>query len=464
MQFVVIDVVNIRIEKLQVRNFKSFKDIIINFTDFNVIIGANSSGKSNLTQVIRFLRDVEDFGIEDAISLQGGIEYISNYGIKYRQPTTFSIDVSYNVKENENNQLRILSIKEGIDFVSSLDSFSYELELKFDPQMEKIAKTVEKITIICSNQETYPGVHPKTGGMILYDKNERRYGSESLITRVTITGTHRTKKPDFKAQVSRMKQDSDGELIVEDYASEVLWSMANDAANIQKRFEKGASLLEAFSKAIPDPKGIFKGISIFDFDPKVLKKGCNYSAKTSLEEDGRNLPIVLKKINSNSKNRQKLKRILEQFFPQVKEVQFESFKDKSTVFKIKETFDRRRGGYLHSPFISDGTANIIALMIATEFGGSHPVIIEEPERNMHPKLMNKLMEMMKSVARSRQIITTTHNPEFIKWIELDSLLLIHRDPDGFSNVVKPAEIDQVRVFVENNIGIESIFVNDIFGV
>jgi len=68
----------IPIKTIKAKNFKSFKDIEINLSDFNVIIGPNSAGKSNFLSILQFLRDIINSGIENAISLQGGLDYMLN--------------------------------------------------------------------------------------------------------------------------------------------------------------------------------------------------------------------------------------------------------------------------------------------------------------------------------------------------------------------------------------------------
>ena len=45
---------------------------------FNVLIGANASGKSNFLTILKFLKDIAESGLNNAISMQGGIEYIRN--------------------------------------------------------------------------------------------------------------------------------------------------------------------------------------------------------------------------------------------------------------------------------------------------------------------------------------------------------------------------------------------------
>src|SRR5208337_2279137 len=69
------------IKTIRVKNFKSFKDVEVHLGDFNVLIGANASGKSNFIHIIEFLRDIQRHGLENAISLQGGPEYLTNLNI-----------------------------------------------------------------------------------------------------------------------------------------------------------------------------------------------------------------------------------------------------------------------------------------------------------------------------------------------------------------------------------------------
>src|SRR3989337_1324301 len=40
------------------------------------------SRKSNLVQVFKFLRDIGEYGLDNAISMQGGAEYLRNAGTK----------------------------------------------------------------------------------------------------------------------------------------------------------------------------------------------------------------------------------------------------------------------------------------------------------------------------------------------------------------------------------------------
>ncbi|WP_443146893.1 AAA family ATPase [Petrotoga sp. 8T1HF07.NaAc.6.1] len=88
-------------------------------------------------------------------------------------------------------------------------------------------------------------------------------------------------------------------------------------------------------------------------------------------------------------------------------------------------------------------------------------IIEEPERNIHPSLISGVVLMLKEASQKKQIIVTTHNPEMVRHTDLESILLISRDKEGFSNISRPVEKKEVKTFLKNEIGIEELYVQDL---
>jgi energy-coupling factor transporter ATP-binding protein EcfA2 len=84
------------IKTIHVKNFKSFKEARVDLGKFNVLIGANASGKSNFIHIIEFLRDIERHGLDNAISLQGGPEYLTNLNIGSHEGLSVEVIVSVN--------------------------------------------------------------------------------------------------------------------------------------------------------------------------------------------------------------------------------------------------------------------------------------------------------------------------------------------------------------------------------
>jgi len=101
---------------------------------------------------------------------------------------------------------------------------------------------------------------------------------------------------------------------------------------------------------------------------------------------------------------------------------------------------------------------IIALIIALYFDSKPIIIIEEPVRNIHPYLISRLVNMMKEVSEEKQIIITIHNPEVIKHEGLENIFLVSRNKEGFSTISKPSEKEEVEIFLENELGIEELYV------
>lgn len=73
------------IKKMTISNFRSFDHLEIALNDFNILIGSNASGKSNFIEVFKFLRDITNHGLKNAISMQGGVEYLRNISLNSSQ-------------------------------------------------------------------------------------------------------------------------------------------------------------------------------------------------------------------------------------------------------------------------------------------------------------------------------------------------------------------------------------------
>ena len=84
---------------ISVTNFKSFREMSFHPESFNILIGSNASGKSNLIQVFIFLRDIAKYGIGNAISLQGGVDYLRNTAIGPAEDLSFKIEYTLEEKK-----------------------------------------------------------------------------------------------------------------------------------------------------------------------------------------------------------------------------------------------------------------------------------------------------------------------------------------------------------------------------
>ncbi|KAF5431016.1 putative ATPase [Candidatus Methanophagaceae archaeon] len=185
------------------------------------------------------------------------------------------------------------------------------------------------------------------------------------------------------------------------------------------------------------------------------------TGKTELEHDGSNLAIVLKNILDDRKKAERISNLIKDLLPFIEEITVEKLPDKSLLASLKEVYYGKT--VLPAFLISDGTINITALIIALYFEAKPLIIIEEPERNIHPYLISKVIDMMNDVSerQKKQIIVSTHNPEVIRYTDRENILLVHRDDKGFSQISRPTEKEEVKIFLENKMGMEELYVQNL---
>ncbi len=66
------------ISRIVLKNWKNFKEVDVPLTDRVFVVGPNASGRSNLLDVLRFLRDIAKpgGGLQKAVTDRGGISKI----------------------------------------------------------------------------------------------------------------------------------------------------------------------------------------------------------------------------------------------------------------------------------------------------------------------------------------------------------------------------------------------------
>src|SRR5581483_2743963 len=67
---------SLRMLRLHLINFLSYRSAVLDLGDFVVLVGPNSSGKSNAVAAIKLLREIPFHGLPTAISRRGGFRQL----------------------------------------------------------------------------------------------------------------------------------------------------------------------------------------------------------------------------------------------------------------------------------------------------------------------------------------------------------------------------------------------------
>ena len=408
------------ISRIRVKNFKSFKEIDLELGDLNVFVGANASGKSNLVNVFSFLRNIAQHGLENAISLEGGADYLLNTAIGIDRPLEVLLCFKINL-EGKTDKL-LSNYTEG--------RYSFSIQFHDDYQFEVIKDN------------------------LIFSEKPISFEDKSVL------------KTDYKKLLVEIIRTNGEDTIIHKYGRSSypiisVQSKLNYKDTDFEQNEKSLFLENPFFNLTTRNNCNWENLAIYDFDPNSSKKSTSIMGLRDLDEDGGNLSLVIKNILQNKDLKRKFLNLTGLMLPFVGDLRVNQGMDKSVLFGVKESYSNGSDVYMPASFLSNGTINAIALIVALYFEESAPKIFEEPERNLHPKLLAQLMDIFGEVAEKKQIIITTHNPELVRHAPLENLFLVSRDKEGFSTIKKPIDNHEVQVFLDGEVGIAELFVQDL---
>lgn len=407
-----------RIRNIKAENFKSYKKFSVDLNNLNFIIGGNASGKSNFVNILKFVNDIICYGLDDAILLQGGIKYLFNSNS--RKNSSILLNLEIDLEEEEKSIFEIFPSEKNLYLPNLL---KYSLKIKPNEKGEGYKVTNEKIEIKFEQL-----------------KNE----SDNFIV-----------NDSFCLNVNK---DSNGK-ISDNFHNEKNCDEFLTLNHIERFIKRGGNLLFNFFYAF----GIFyrydSKIKIYNFDVNLLKSPSSIVARSELEENGSNLVNIIQQLLKNKAKKEKLNELIRIILPFIDDIKIENNVNRSVFFKVKESYNKKE---FPSYMLSDGTVNILAVIIALYFQDDNDIIVlEEPERNIHPKLLSTLVNILTDVSRQKQIFVTTHNPFIVKEANLRNIILVSRDDSGISEISKPLEDERIKKFLENDLGIEELFVDGI---
>jgi len=454
------------ITKLTIENFKSFDRVEVELRDFNVVVGPNAAGKSNLIEAVVFLKDVAEHGLEDAVAIHGGMKVLRNFNADVDQLLHVGVEYDEFVKADE----QIAAMDESFD----IDEIRHRILRRNDDKILGVKK-----------------------GRVAYDFSIRPHkrgdgfsvARDELSQRITLVKMMQVEEDEGEWFVPMpLLRDFSYYREVETLVEGALTLNQRNGrlhVRINPSLDKNIELTDAFPILLHVPSrhssrslmlespylrtvdyqfwDALENTRIYDFDPKKPKQAVPIAGVKKLDGDGGNLAIVLQEILRRAKNRRRFVNLVSDLLPFVDSVGVDTLAYNSLLAKLTE---RRSSGKrdLSVAWASDGTISVLAMVAALFFEKGELAVFEEPERNMHPQLIGRLVQMMKEASENKQIILTTHNPEMLRHSDLEDILLVQRDDDGNSAITRPADSATLKIFLENELGIEDLFVQNLLAI
>jgi len=395
------------ISRIEVSNYRCLKRISQDLNPFQILVGPNASGKTTFLDVITFMSDIVNKGVDEAIiarspnyfdltwsGLGGDIEM----AIECRIPDTV------NKLMEESKEMKYIR---------------YELKIGLSEINEHTIKG-ERLALIKENKKDqtiiskldFPDFPTKISESIL--NKELNSGSFRLILEKDFIG-----ESYIIPEMSKDKMD--------------FWSfgfkfgpqrtiLSNLPAD-ETKFPASTWLKEFLNNSIQK----------LVLNSQKISKASRPGQGRNFLPDGSNLPWVIEDLKN--KHQESFNDWLEHVktaLPDIEEINVHEFPDtKFKYLKIKYN----NGIEVPSWTASDGTLRLLALTLIAylpDFKGIF--LIEEPENGVHPKVMETVFQSLSSVYDA-QILLATHSPVILGIADLKDVLCFAKTKEGITDIV-----------------------------
>jgi len=343
------------IEKISIQNFKSLKNVDFEPCSVSVIIGPNNSGKTNFFKAISSLSEI------------------------FSDKSGFFNNLRHN-RFKENN----ISLNEDISFEVIFKESDSKIYFSLDIQSRehKSGEPYFELKII----EVLNGFDLIRDPVDLYDYAGLKYYMKAA-------------NYNFDEQYKVIKTSP--EMIV-------CYAKNDDEMRFTcEKISEVASFIEICQRLLP----YFNNLKIYKPDIKnIIHNQYNSNNPSELKNDASNLIPYLSFLKHHHKNIfNQISNDLSVFNSNISELFFKINKHgKESLYFVDNA-----GNHIEPEDVSDGLIYFLAILaIIHQHTPPRILLLEEPERNLHPRRIAEPIELIKQIAQDKniQIIFTTHSP------------------------------------------------------
>ena len=363
-----------QLTRVWARNFKSIRELDLELGPLTVLVGPNASGKSNVLDVLRFIRDAFEKNLDSAVADRHGID---------------------NFKRN------------------SPDGGTRDVEIGFEVELHRFRMQYSFVL------RAYAGAYRVEREVGKFTSTVDRHAMEELEIR-----NGRVVKPKW---LNHLRLDT-SELAFPKLVH-VMFTLLNNESEVIH--ESDIAYDDAIGSLV-----VIEAMRFYRLFPDTMRKPERPMNTHILDEDGKNLASVLREMSRRkSQFIAEINSCLGQIAPGVKHVVVQQ----SGGYLIVNVWhpsstNSTRGAWFDLSQESDGTVRALGLLAAFYQDGFASLIgFEEPELMVHPGALPVLAEVMVEASHRSQVVVTTHSPDLIDRLPVESLRAVEMR-DGCTEV------------------------------
>lgn len=394
------------ISRIEVSNYRCLKRISQDLNPFQILVGPNASGKTTFLDVITFMSDIVNKGVDEAIIARSP-NYLdltwSGLGGDIEMAIECRIPDSVNKLMEESKEMKFIR---------------YELKVGLS-EMDVHSIKGERIIIFKRNEDQnrltrnlFPDFDFSEKGDIL-NKKFALGNSKPIIKKNPILNDNFYPEIYSKSSGGWMPSFKLG------YKKS---SLANLPAD-ESKFPASTWLKEYLNNSIQK----------LILNSQKIREASRPGQGRNFLPDGSNLPWVIEDLKTkHPKSYRDWLEHVKTALPDIEEINVREFADtKFKYLKIKYN----NGIEVPSWTASDGTLRLLALTLIAylpDFNGIF--LIEEPENGVHPKVMETVFQSLSSVYDA-QILLATHSPVILSIADLKDILCFAKTQEGITDIV-----------------------------
>jgi predicted ATPase len=167
--------------------------------------------------------------------------------------------------------------------------------------------------------------------------------------------------------------------------------------------------------------------AFFHLLPPLMREPSEVLNEFRLRTMGENISTMLHTLQSESRQRfHKIEETLKEAVPELEELTTGLTQEKPSL-----TYIRIKEKYLKTSIpvwnMSDGTIRLLGYL-ATIYSPVMPplICIEEPENYVHPRLLELIVDLIKTASQKTQVFVTTHSPYLIDFLKPEDLFIVEK--------------------------------------
>ena len=416
------------LERVEVRHYKSLKRVNVELESFNILVGPNSSGKSNFLDVLIFLRDM--------LTMEEGA-----HGATFKRAR--SIKELVWKGEGDEFEIRVdARLPEEISsYLMDRTGVAYggiRYQVRFKPGSEGIGPDREELYLI---QEKY-------FGRVIKCRSERTLFPEIVEDNPILPESgKKTKSPDGHLAVARRIRYGSRVNVISEVGKRKTKGRFNIGLDIDPRKSLLSVILEDIERFRASLwfKNLLKDNIVFmHLNTQAMRRPVPPDAPERFMPDGSNLAKVVSLLKERHPERFSwwLNHV-RQFLSDIQDINVERLPENNFLYlTVKYEYSLTTPSWL----LSDGTLRFLALSIISYLPPMDRVfIIEEPENGLHPLAVEGVFQSLKGAHASRnQVMVATHSPVFLAYAEVSDLLIFKKTPIGSTDIVRGSEHPRLR--------------------